>query len=66
MNSYPAKERKLLYKIFIKLKDGQQLLDIIHGNLLPNREVCVRSGLDDDFMFGIVVEVYEVTRCSDK
>ena len=53
-------KRNLMRKSFLGLHQTEILADIISSHINnPYEEVVIRGGLNEDYIFGIVVEVYK-------
>lgn len=62
MDRIQPKERKFLRKFFFNLKQMDALNTIISSSVgNPQVELVIRGGLSEDCIYGIIVELYEVS-----
>lgn len=61
MDRFPIKNRRLLSRLFFKLNEKEKIEAVMKLCLKSNDvEVTVRGGINEDFIYGIVLEIYEV------
>lgn len=59
-------ERTLLCKFFYALKDKERIVETLFSCAQePDIDVVVRGGLNDDFIYGIVLEIYKAEPKAD-
>lgn len=55
------KKKNLLFSIFFNLNDEKNLLKTIYENSKKhNREIYIKGGLNEEFIYGINMQVFEI------
>lgn len=55
------KKSSLLFSVFFNLNDEKNLLKTIYENSKkPNREIHIKGDLNEEFIYGINLQVFEI------